>query len=823
LEADFVNTPQHPPAKGSVHHDWAEEALPAELADVADILEHDWGLRKNIIHRQIVPAQPAEYADFPGGLRAELIEVLRQQGFERLYSHQASAIGHALAGRHTVVVTPTASGKSLCYTVPLLNALLENPNARALALFPTKALAHDQLEGFLRFSRPLNRDIKIHTFDGDTPSGARRAIRNAGHVVVTNPDMLHSGVLPNHTMWVRLFEQLRYVIIDEVHMYRGVFGSHVSNVIRRLMRLCRFYGSSPQFICCSATIANPRQLCEELTGLPFQLVERSGAPRAARLFYFYNPPVVNSELGIRASAVRESQRIAMRFIAAGMQTIVFARTRARVEILTTYLRRAMEKLRRDPNRIRGYRGGYLPTERRAIEAGIRSGQILGVVSTNALELGVDIGQLRVCILTGYPGTVSSTFQQAGRAGRKEEPAVVVYVAGSSPIDQFVANHPDYLLGSSPEQAIINPDNIAILSSHIKCAAFELPFDDHELFGGQSPRPVLDFLEGERVVRFVAGRYYWSEDAYPSEHVSLRNPSAENFLVKDMTRANRVIAEVDYDSVPFLIHEKAIYIHDGTSYHVEKLDWAQRMAFVRPVKTDYYTDALDKTDIRVLEIEQEATPFSPRRDDRPLEHQGASLESGEEPPLLPVPVEATWPVEARRFGEITVQTVVAKFKKVKFDTHESVGYGDVHVPQREMQTECYWMTFHPDFIRPSPNAFASDPAAPLIGLATVLANTVPLLVMCDPRDIRAVALVRAPYDATPAVYLYDNYPGGMGLARRAFGMEARLFTMARDLVADCECRDGCPSCVGPVMELGPQGKTGTLRLLQHLCSLAGVKP
>jgi len=774
---------------------------PHDLRAVMDLLEGDRALRRNIVHRHVVPAQPARAVDLPESLAPELRAVLRARGFDQLYTHQADCVEHALAGRHSVVVTPTASGKSLCYTLPVLQSLLADPQARALALFPTKALAQDQLQTLLDLAQPLGRDIKIYTFDGDTPPGARRAIRQAGHVVVTNPDMLHTGILPHHTLWVRLFENLKYVVIDEVHTYRGVFGSHVANVLRRLARLCAFYGAKPTFICCSATIANPRELCETLTGLNVELVDRNGAPRAARAIYFYNPPVVNEELGIRRSVVKESRRIAMRFIGAGLQTIVFARTRARVEILTTYLRRSMARLRRDARRISGYRGGYLPEERRAIERGIKSGAILGVVSTNALELGIDIGQLRVAVLTGYPGTVASLWQQAGRAGRKDQPAAVVFCAASAPLDQFLVQNPEYLLGAPPEHGIVNPENVAILSSQIKCAAFELPFRAGERFGPEDPAPVLEWLEREGVVRRAGDRYHWAENAYPAEDVSLRRPTPENFLVKDATRQNQIIAEVDYDAAPFLIHEKAIYIHDGTSYHVDKLDWAKRLAFVRPIKTDYYTDAIDKTDIRVLDVEHR------------LFAAGASTEeeadaAGADPERQP----EGWPLLARAFGEITVQTIVPKFKKVRFETHEPIGFGDIFVPLREMQTECAWWTLRADFPLRG-RTMGMDPSGALVGLANLIGQVTPLLVMCDPRDVRCLAMMKAPHDDRPAIYLYDNYPGGIGLARRAFGMEKRVLAMARQLVEHCACRSGCPSCVGPPLELGEGAKASTLKLLQ----------
>jgi DEAD/DEAH box helicase domain-containing protein len=493
--------------------------------------------------------------------------------------------------------------------------------------------------------------------------------------------------------------------------------------------------------------------------------------------------------------IKDARRVATRFLSAGMQTIVFCRSRGRVEILTSYLKRAMAKLRQSPDRVRGYRGGYLPAERRAIERGIKSGDILGVVSTNALEMGIDIGQLRVCVMAGYPGTIASAWQQSGRAGRSSMPAVVVMVGSSAPLDQYLLAHPEYFFGTSPEQAIINPENVSILANHIKCAAFELPFQQGETFGPHDPTPVLEYLQSEGLVRQSGERFHWSENAYPAEDVSLRSPSPSNFLVKDITRQNKTIAEVDYWGAAPMLHTEAIYIHDGKTYHVDKLDWDRRMAFVQPIKTQYYTDAVEKTDIRVLDIEHETLASD--------ETQAAADAS-----------VAWWPVAARRFGEITVQTVIAKYKKVLFDSHESIGHGDVYVPMQEMQTECYWLTFSDDLMTRGRTELG-DPTAALFGLANILNNVLPLLVMCAPRDVRTVAMVKATHDNKPAIYIYDNYPGGIGLVRRAFAQEKQLLQMAEKLVTGCRCPDGCPSCVGPVLEIGRGGKAAVVKLLKLL--------
>ncbi|MBI5154313.1 DEAD/DEAH box helicase, partial [Candidatus Poribacteria bacterium] len=494
---------------------------PRELGALIDEFLNHPSLRHNIAHVQRLPAQGARYGKWPESLDPRLRAALAAKGIERPYSHQGEAIAHALAGRNPVVVTPTASGKTMCYNVPVIQGILGNPNSRAIYLFPTKALSHDQYRDLYELTSACGEEIRVYTYDGDTPPDTRRALRNSGHIVVTNPDMLHCGILPHHTRWIKLFENLKYIVIDELHQYRGVFGSHLANVMRRFNRICAFYGAKPVFVCCSATIANPAELASELTGQQFELISESGAPRGERVFVFYNPPVVNKELNVRRSIRTEASRLASRFIARGHQTIIFARSRMMVEVITTYLKRTMTRMHRDPDRICGYRSGYLPKERRAIEDGIKKGRILGVVSTNALELGIDIGGLDVSILAGYPGTIASAWQQAGRAGRKAAASLSVYVGGNSALDQFLMTHPEFFFGGSPEQGIINADNLAVLASHLKCGTFELPFDDGERFGASDPRPILQYLEDERVVRHSGGRWHYASDSYPAENVSLR--------------------------------------------------------------------------------------------------------------------------------------------------------------------------------------------------------------------------------------------------------------------------------------------------------------
>ncbi|MCA9445040.1 MAG: DEAD/DEAH box helicase, partial [Candidatus Omnitrophica bacterium] len=490
-------------------------------------------------HWQTIPPKAARFGEWPSNLHPEIVAAIKERGIDQLYSHQTEAVRISLEGKNVVVVTPTASGKTYCYNLPVLQRICDNPEARALYLFPTKALSQDQMLELHDLSEKLDRDIKVFTFDGDTPPNARKAIRNSGHIVVTNPDMLHTGILPHHTNWIKLFENLETIVIDEVHQYRGIFGSHLANVLRRLMRICKFYRVSPKFVCCSATIANPKQLVEELVGEEFELIGESGAPTGERHVVFYNPPVINPELGIRASSVKAASRIAARLISEDVQTITFARSRKRVEVITTYLRRIMGRLRRDQSVIQGYRGGYLPLERREIERDVKSGKIRGVVSTNALELGIDIGQLEAAVLAGYPGTVASTWQQGGRAGRRATESLVVVVMNSSALDQYLAHHPEFFFGASPEHGIVNPENLFILSAHLKCGAFEIPFEEGEKFGPLDITPILNYLSEERVLRHRGKRWYYSSDNYPAEEVSLRTADPCNFVILNRSKGNHV--------------------------------------------------------------------------------------------------------------------------------------------------------------------------------------------------------------------------------------------------------------------------------------------
>ncbi|MBM3292892.1 MAG: DEAD/DEAH box helicase [Candidatus Aminicenantes bacterium] len=766
----------------------------------------DAGLKDDAITAvKHLPAQEGRYVEYPAEVHPALVEAFRQRGFDRLFTHQHSTWEAVRRGENAVVVTPTASGKTLGYNLPVLDAILKDPSARALYLFPTKALANDQRAGLDETIAKLPAEIRIFTYDGDTPQDARKAIRARGHIILTNPDMLHAGILPHHTKWIKLFENLKYVVVDELHNYRGIFGSHLANVFRRLKRIARFYGSDPRFILSTATIANPLEFAERMIEAPATLIDQSGAPRGDKFILFYVPPVVNRFLGIRRSYVQEARRIAAVFLRQGLQTIVFAQSRLITEVLLTYLKEDIERTVKDEGLVRGYRGGYLPEKRREIEKGLREGKILGVVSTNALELGIDIGTLDVAVLASYPGSIASTWQRMGRAGRKTGASAAVLVASSAPLDQFIVHHPDYFFGKSPERALINPDNPTILTNHLECAAFELPFRDGEAFGRAEIGDILKFLEEEKLVHHAKDKWYWTSDAYPADGVSLRSISSDNFVVVDTTGKTRVLAEVDFPSALTTLHEKAIYICEGEPYFVEKLDFAERKAVVKKTDADYFTDAIDYTKIKILDA------FDRKRLDR---------------------------FEARH-GEVHVATQVVGFKKIKFQTMENVGSGDLSLPQNEMHTTAYWMTVPASLLQALPFGL-EEKINGLHGLAYVLHHVAPFFLMCDLHDLgvsigdnatgesippRSLAARIPPPqrpagagpDFEPNIFLYDNYPGGIGLSPSLLELDKALLDYSLKTIAACPCEAGCPSCVGPVAESGERAKAVALEILSRLLS------
>ncbi|WP_425319499.1 DEAD/DEAH box helicase [Sutcliffiella cohnii] len=716
-------------------------------------------IASNIVHWETIPEKLGATLPFPSNVDTRLVEALKTRGIKSLYTHQHAAFDAAVHQQNFVAVTPTASGKTLCYNLPVLQKILENKESRALYLFPTKALAQDQKSEINDIISELGVPINSYTYDGDTAPNIRQRVRKAGHIVITNPDMLHSGILPHHTKWVSLFENLQYIVIDELHTYRGVFGSHVANVIRRLKRICKFYGSNPIFICTSATIANPKELAEHLIGENFNLINNNGSPSSKKHIVFYNPPIVNKPLNIRRSATLEVRKLASEFLKQKIQTIVFAKSRVRVEILLTYLQELV-KGQLGKKAITGYRGGYLPTQRREIEKGLRNGDIYGVVSTNALELGVDIGQLQVCIMTGYPGTIASAWQQAGRAGRRQGEAVIVMVASSNPLDQYIIQNPDYFLKSNPESARINPDNLIILVDHIKCAAYELPFKEGETFDGVELDDILEYLTEERVLHENSGKWYWMNDAFPAHNISLRSASQENVIIIDQTEApaNKVIGEMDRFSAMTLLHDEAIYLHQGIQFQVEKLDWEEKKAFVREVNVDYFTDANLAVQLDVLEVDKE------RRTSNCL----------------------------ISFGDVSVKAMATIFKKIKFETHENIGSGPIHLPEEELHTTATWIQLQDAAV----SSFGQDELEKaLVGLSHGLRHVAPLLLMCEPSDLHVVPQVKSTHDEKPVIYLYDRYPGGVGLSDKAYSHLEEFIQSCLKLITKCPCNSGCPSCVG----------------------------
>jgi DEAD/DEAH box helicase domain-containing protein len=838
------------------------------LSALLSAWQTDPNIASNVVAWRTFPTRPAQFAPFPDDLHPALVDALRARGIGALYTHQAMAWRRAQAGQHLVVVTGTASGKTLCYNLPVLDRLLRDPQARALYLFPTKALAQDQLSVIgdqLSVIRDQGVVVRTATYDGDTPSDARPAVRATARLVISNPDMLHTGVLPHHTLWADFFAHLQFVVIDEMHAYRGVFGSHVANVLRRLKRVARFYGSMPQFILTSATIANPIELAERLIEEPVVLVDDDGAARGARHFLIYNPPVVNRDLGLRRSALLESVRLAGDLLQHDVQTIVFAQARRTVELILTYLRRQLPSPTvgrgvGGEGQVRAYRGGYLPHQRREIERGLREGRVRTVVATNALELGIDIGGMGAAVLTGYPGTIAGTWQQAGRAGRKNEASLAALVTSANPLDQFLARHPDYFFGRSPEQALINPDNLLILLGHLRCAAFELPFRTGESFGrveGERVAEILQFLQEAGVLHQSGDKYFWMADHYPAQDISLRSASPETVLLLTQDGDEwTTIGQVDQASAHWMVHPGAVYLHEGQVYLVEELDLAQHIAKLQPAEVDYYTQPRMETTVQLLDKLDE------------VEVRGAT----------------------KAHGEIAVTTQVMGFRKVRWFTQEQLGLGEVSLPPTELVTTGYWVALAEETVArlrdeglwtSDPNnygpnwlaqrdrarardgyrcqacgvleqgpshhvhhktpfrAFASYQQANqlsnlvtlcprchhrvelavrmrsgLDGLSFALGHLAPLFLMCDARDVGIHSDPKSPLaDGQPAVVIYDQVPAGIGFSERLFELHDELMARAYELVAACECADGCPSCVGPAGEGGIGGKRETLAILE----------
>lgn len=838
------------------------------LASLLDFWKRDPETAPNLVAWQTLPPRPAQTHPFPDDLPAPVRQTLIAAGIHTLYSHQLEAWTHARAGENVILSTGTASGKTLSYNLPVFASLIHAPNARALYLFPTKALAQDQFSNLQSLVTNLP-SLTPAIYDGDTPQSARSAIRKNARIVLSNPDMLHTGILPHHTNWLDFISSLRFVVIDETHTYRGVFGSHVANVIRRLKRVAAFYGAKPQFILASATIGNPRELAERIIEEPVHLIDNDGSARGPRHFIIYNPPITDPALGLRKSSLLEGVRLSQDLLNQNVQSVVFARSRRSVEIILRYLQEN-QSLTTDyelpitdiPSPIRGYRSGYLPTQRREIEKGLREGTVKTVVATNALELGIDIGGLGAAILVGYPGTVASARQQAGRAGRGLESAAAVMVASASPLDQFLAHHPEYFFERSPEQALVNPDHLLILLEHLRCAMFELPFQKGEGFGSLSGEIVdeyLQFLLSNSEAHLSNEKYYWMADQYPAANISLRSASPQG-VVLQTTSDDRplTIGTVDGESALWMVHPGAIYLHEAQSFFVKDLNLEEHIAYLTPILSDYYTEPLRGTEITILSESADETV------------RGAE----------------------KKWGELQVTTQVTGFRKRRWYTHENLGEEPLDLPPTDLMTTGYWVSLSEETVSRlrEMGAWTNDPnnygpgwsqirdrvrardkytcqvcgavetdrqhdvhhkvpfraftsfveanrldnlttlcpschhkveqnvrmRSGLSGLAYVLGNLAPLFLMCDAGDLGShVEPVENKNFGQPTIVLYDAIPAGIGFSEKLFEMHEELMARALELVSECPCTDGCPSCVGPGGENGYGGKQEALAILREL--------
>jgi DEAD/DEAH box helicase domain-containing protein len=745
----------------------------------------DYG--NQIVHVEELARREARYGElrepFPGALNTAL------QGLEicDLYAHQAKCVEAVRAGRNVAVVTSTASGKTLSYTLPVLERLLQRPGATALFLYPTKALAQDQLRGLLRIaelSPGIASVLRTGTYDGDTPSSTRRKLRDEGNILLTNPDMLHAGILPYHAKWSHFLSHLEFVVIDEIHAYRGIFGSNVANVVRRLRRVCRHYESEPQFLLCSATIANPRDFAQKLIGEPVELVADDGSPRGPKKFVLWNPPFLDTANMDRRSSNVEAHGLMTELVKARVQTICFSKARVVAELIHRYTQEALTREKPElANLVRPYRGGYLPKERREIEKALFAGELLGVSSTNALELGIDIGSLDASIVVGFPSTIASLWQQAGRAGRGQEEAVTFFVAYNDPIDQYLMRHPEYLFAQSPESAVIDPENPYILSGHLQCAAFELPLESGDrAYFGDITEDLRRLLEHHGRVRRVDDRSYWANTDFPSRAVSLRHMSDDTYTIievpPDTGRGSayrpqtgpafqppgdaHVIGNVDASSALELLYPEAVYLHDGETFVVRHLDLEGKSAYVERREVDYYTTPVLEQSVLL-------------RDTR---------EKGE------------WAGAPIGFGDATVTWFTAFFKKIQFFSIDSIGYGNLDLPPQNIDTTTFWITIPPE-LRRAVKLAGKNPIEGLVGVRNLLVSVIPLYAMCDRADIGGV--VDSKNLGMPTIFMYDRYPGGLGFVEHAFRRPSEIFASCRELVGECPCGSGCPSCVGlPVL-------------------------
>ena len=822
--------------------------------EIVEKLLLDKKISQNIAKHQTILARKATFADFPKQLSPEIINLLKNSGIDRLFSHQTVAINNILDKKNVVISTGVSSGKSICYQVPIIQSFFQDNNARAMLLFPTKALSQDQKDGFSKLVKDQTKHPAIGIYDGDTPTSHRKNIREKANVIFTNPDMLHLAILPHHTQWADFFKNLKYIVIDEVHIYRGVFGSHFSNVIRRLKRLTKFYGSHPQFILTSATISNVDEFISKLIEEKFEHIDFDGSPQGEKHFIIYNPPIIDAELGIRKSALKESIRFGKFMLKHKKQTLIFAHTRRMVELVVTYLQKGLI----NPEQIRGYRAGYLPSERREIEKNLRDGDVQVVASTNAMELGIDVGGLDCVIINGFPNSIASTMQQAGRAGRKGKSSIAIFVATSNLIDQYLAHHPEYLLEGNPEKALIDPNNPMILLHHLQCAVFEKPFLGTENFGDFPANKVgeyLSLLQKYGKLHFSEDKFYWMDESYPANEISLRNMGANEFVLQE---SGKVIGIVDENSAYWMVHPQAVYLHDGDSYIVQKFDLENHIAYLRREDCAYYTQANSKTDFELIKLKKEIPMIGGKK----------------------------------YFGQLKVIDQVVSYKRMKWSSNEILGYENLDMPISEMVTFGYWFsisesvvkelisqgnwnntkndyginwkqitqnirrrdnfeckhcgkkedgkTFDVHHIKPFKlfvNAKLANKSENLItlckschrkaeisvylqsglaGLSYLLNNLAPLHLMCDISDIRVQFEAKSALaDNEATIIIYDAMSGGIGLSEKLFAIHLKLIEQAYKIVEECSCTGGCPACTGPVGENGEGAKKKVLELLKRL--------
>jgi len=716
--------------------------------------------RQQIVHTERIRPRIASIGELDKPLHPALRGHLESLGITSLYTHQAMAVNAARCGKNVMVATASASGKTLCYNLPVLEAVLEDPSSRALYLFPTKALAQDQLRSLKELGcSELISFGGCATFDGDTPQSERAGIKRQAKIVLTNPDMLHVGILPNHKSWSRLLRNLKYVVIDEAHVYRGVFGSHVANVMRRLRRLCASYGSNPQFICCSATIANPKEHVENLVRLPFDIISEDGSPHGGKSFIFWNPPLIDETGTGRHSSNSEGTFLFTELIRSNIRSLVFTRTRRLTELVYIYSR---EQLGNSLGQlIKPYRAGYLPEDRRQIERELFSGHLLGVVATTALELGIDIGDLEATVLIGYPGSISSTWQQAGRSGRGINDSVSFLIAQDNPLDQYFMHHPESFFGKSFENALINAENTNILKPHLLCAAWEQPLtEDDALFFGAAFDRAASELEGEGKLRKSGGWWYLSPRiSHPAQDINIRSTSGKNYAVVDASRGYQLMETVEASVAFFQIHPGAIYLHQGESYLVKELDIENRVAVVEPTDVPYYTQTKELIDIRILKTERERSCLG---------------------------IEVC-------LGEVDVTNNVVGFKKKMQFTEEVIGDEPLDLPPLRFLTQSLWFDLPEAAIREVAEA-GLDFAGGLHALEHAAIAMLPLFALCDRNDIGGVSTPFHTDTGRAQIFIYDAYPGGIGIAAKGFEMMEELWAATLEAIEECPCQEGCPSCI-----------------------------